>query len=127
MMTVRAFDQSLPCALPKAPEAHVISFIVEATLPARAAEIYRDGVGIGNTRHVATSFPDFCWRLANGSTIATALELRLPRNEASELGDLTWLLPSKFADDLLEVLHALNDDLLHGALQESWMYGPLVF
>jgi hypothetical protein len=75
---------------------------------------------------VCTTFPDFCWLLSNGTTAATKLEVQTKIREEALLGDLTWVLPSKFADDLIEVMHCLNMEVLEGALQDAVLYGPIL-
>ena len=75
-------------------------------------------------RPVATTFVDFCWIIGEGTTAKNAIEVNTPIRTDSELGDLTQVLPSKFADDLIEIMHSLNIEIFEGILGDTVMYGP---
>lgn len=72
----------------------------------------------------ATTFPDLCWLHAEGTTPTTLEEVMTPLRPNISLGDLTWLLPSKFLDDLIEAIHSLNQVFLDGILGDGIVYGP---
>lgn len=81
-------------------------------------------VPVISTVPIATTFADYCFLSADGTSAETKLEVDTPMDPDSHLGDLTWVLPSKFADDLIEVMHVLNSTLLHGVLEHGIIYGP---
>ena len=114
----------------------VLTFITEAPLPKTYHDAYRltrmledYSVQIGSNIHVinkpvATTFPDFCWTLSEGTSPHTVIEVQTPVAKGAVLGDLTWVLPSKFCDDLIENMHALNQNILEGTMQDAILYGP---
>ena len=57
---------------------------------------------------IATTFSDFCWIHSEGTTPDTLREVDTELLGGTDLGDLTWVLPSKMADDIIEVLHIFN-------------------
>lgn len=73
---------------------------------------------IGNT------FIDLCWLAGDGTTEATVEEVLTKKREGASWGDLSYVLPSKFIDDLIEVMHTVNPSLLGGMMQETIIYGP---
>lgn len=81
---------------------------------------------IPNDPKVATTFPDFCWTLSHGTTAYTEIEVNTKIDSRAEKGDLTWILPSKFCDDFIEIMHALNLTVLEGAMQDAVIYGPFL-
>jgi hypothetical protein len=107
---------------------NTFNFVIETEIPPCLervmGESHVDYGAIGKL--IATTFPDFCWMHAEGTTPLTVGEVRTKIREDAELGDLTWHLPSKFADDLIETMHCLNLDILEGVLQDSVLYGPIL-
>lgn len=81
-------------------------------------------VGAPTMKPIATTFVDFCWLLGDGTTAKTAIEVNTPFREDCQLGDLTQVLPSKFADDLIEIMHSLNVEYFEGILGDTVVYGP---
>lgn len=73
---------------------------------------------------IATTFADFCWIHSEGTTELNKDEVATNYREETNLGDLTWVLPSKFADDIIEVLHIFNQRVAQGILEDAILYGP---
>lgn len=74
---------------------------------------------------IANTFSDFCWIMSEGTKNESLLEVKTPLREGKvELGDLTWVLPSKFADDLIEAVHVMNATVLEGMMMDAILYGP---
>lgn len=71
-----------------------------------------------------TTFPDLCWLYAEGTTSQTLSEVETRPREGVEPGDLIWLLPSRFADDLIEMIHTINPEFMSGLMQDAIVYGP---
>lgn len=78
------------------------------------------------TTKIATTFPDLCWIYSEGTTPENKEEVMTEFREDADLGDLSWLLPSKFADDFIEAMHVSNQTLFEGILQEAIVYGPYI-
>ena len=76
---------------------------------------------------IATTFVDFCWLVGEGSTAKTVMEVNTPIRENAIIGDLSQVVPSKFADELIEALHSLNLEFFEGILGDTVMYGPHFF
>jgi hypothetical protein len=74
---------------------------------------------------VGTTFADFCWLLSTGTTAQNVGQVSTPFNAAAEYGDLTWLVPAKFCDDVVEMMNILNNFILEGNLFQAIMYGPI--
>jgi len=72
----------------------------------------------------ATAFPDYCFIIGEGSKPEHFIEVRTKVRPSAKAGDLTWLLPSKFADDILEAVHVMNATVLEGLMFDSILYGP---
>lgn len=72
---------------------------------------------------IATTFPDFCWIHAEGTTPQTLNEVETKLRDGALLSDLTWILPSKMADDFVEMMHTLNQSIIAGLMQDCIMYG----
>lgn len=87
--------------------------------PEQIAELYSNF----NFKTVGTTFMDFCWYHSSGTTEASADEIDTPFRENAEKGDLTWWMPVHACDNLVEVLHVLNQSFLEGILEESIIYG----
>ena len=85
---------------------------------------YADYVLAGDI--VATTFPDLCWLYGEGTTHDTIKEVGTELRKGVEVGDLTWILPSKFLDDLIECIYSLNSQAFEGILGDSIIYGPLI-
>lgn len=77
-------------------------------------------------RKTSMTFADFCFKRARETTPESAQETRVPA-PAGEMGDLTWRLPCKFVDDIVETLYVLNNDVLDGAMLDAWLCGPGIF
>ena len=76
---------------------------------------------------VATTFPDFCWIHAEGTTPQTLNEINTKVRDGIKLSDLAWILPSKMADDFVEIMHTLNQSIISGLMEESIIYGLYFF
>ncbi len=77
---------------------------------------------------IATTFPDLCWIHSDGTTPENVNEIATKMREGKEYktGDLTWHLPSKYLDDLIEMLHTINPSFMSGLMQDGLLYGPYV-
>jgi uncharacterized FAD-dependent dehydrogenase len=102
------------------------TFFVQTELPACFSDVY-ESENLNAAKPLATTFQDFCWLQAEGTTNKTALEIPTSAPTNTQLGDLTWVVPSKFADDLIECMHALNLTILEGTMYDAMMYGPIFF
>jgi len=97
---------------------NTVSFSIASSLPSYfPKEIVTDN-------KVATTYMDFCWLLSEGTTALNKNEVETPYREDCVLGDLNWLIPSKFSDDFVEMMHVMNDVVLNGQLSQSIIYGP---
>jgi hypothetical protein len=76
----------------------------------------------------ATTFPDLCWIYSEGTTDKNIGEVATAIREGKEYktGDLSWHLPSKYLDDLIEMLHTVNPTFLSGLMQDAICYGPYI-
>lgn len=74
----------------------------------------------------ATTFPDLCWIHAEGTTNQTLNEVSTKLRTDAVVGDLTWILPSKFVDDFVEMMHTLNQGIIGGLMQDAIIYGPII-
>jgi hypothetical protein len=101
----------------------IMSFLVAAEMPDGYADVW--GPSFARGRVVAMTFADFCWMCSSGTTPESALEISFPAPSFAVPGDLTWALPAKFVDDLVETLYALNQDVLEGRMMDSWLVGPM--
>ena len=73
---------------------------------------------------VGTTFMDFCWYHSEGSNDSTLDEIETKfREDNAQPGNLTWYLPVHACDNLVEVLHVLNQSFLEGILEDSIIYG----
>lgn len=104
-------------------DGETLTFKVLTSIDERYGKYFPDYEGLGR---IATTFPDLCWIHSDGTTPENKDEVMTGYRDGYQLGDLTWLLPSKFVDDLVEVMHVLNQSLFEGILQESIVYGPFV-
>ena len=102
------------------------SFQISSPLPQSFLDIYGADPFGDDSPILGTTLPDLCWRHAHGTTRQTELEVKTPRMEGAELGDLCWVLPSRFLDDVIEAVHVINGVFLPGILGESWIYGPFI-
>lgn len=116
----------------------VLHFAIHTELPRSALDYYPTRLNRKDGRLppvIATTFADFCWVVSEGTTRENVEQVKTPvpsmikfeQNEIMRpvvLGDLSWALPSKFADDLIECMHALNTTVLEGILEDAVMYGP---
>lgn len=107
-------------------EAQLLCFNVSEELPEYFKAIFCDEIH-DNAPIVATTFPDFCWIHNAGTTSETAMEVDTPIQEYAILGDLTWLLPAKFADNLIDSVHLINSSFeLGGLFGNAVLYGPFI-
>lgn len=77
---------------------------------------------------VATTFFDFCNILSSGSTTDSiySVNQNILTNENAEAGDLTIVVPSKIADDLIDVLSMTNDAVIDGLMEDSVIIGTFI-
>lgn len=75
---------------------------------------------------IATTFADYCFKMSDGTTAQSILEVDTRIPEYAILGDLTWCLPSKFADDIIDALYVMNAGLVEGILEQAVLIGPFV-
>lgn len=73
---------------------------------------------------IANTFADFCWIYSEGTNDLNKDEVDTHYRDGVVLGDLTWVLPSKFSDDIIEVLHIFNQRVANGILEDAIIYGP---
>jgi hypothetical protein len=106
------------CTFEQKPETLTIRFA--AILPKKFKETYKVVYG----KQIATTFPDLCWLYAEGTTPTSVMEVETKQRENSELGDLLWLLPSRFTDDLIEMIHTINPEFMSGLMRDAIVYGP---
>jgi hypothetical protein len=76
---------------------------------------------------IATTFPDLCWIHSEGTTEKTLHEVSTKLRDNALKGDLTWVLPSKFVDDFVEMMHTLNLSIISGLMQDAIVYGPYIY
>ena len=113
-------------------ETQTLRFAIWTKMPQLAADFYLPSFHISpsDLPIIATTFPDFCWLMSEGTTPENIVQSRTsPAKEIDgrkvELGDLAWVLPSRFADDLIEAMHILNEAFFEGILEDAIIYGPL--
>lgn len=96
--------------------------IVFSSLVPKEYSNYRNNV----STKFCTTFPDFCWLHGEGTTAKNIIEVEtIPRDQELFVpGDLLWSLPSRFADDLIELVHTINPDFMSGLMQDCIVYGP---
>lgn len=109
------------------PETQVLKFLISTEVPLSYQATYGKLLLDDSLPITAMIFTDFCWVYSEGTTDRTILEVTTPVAEWAVLGDLTWLLPSKFADDLIESVHAMNEGILSGIMANAILYGPFFF
>ena len=73
---------------------------------------------------IGTTFADFCFMNADGTKYHTIDQCQTPFRDEAEPGDLTWILPAKFVDDVVEMMSIMNNLILGGSMEEAIMYGP---
>jgi len=96
-------------------------------LPKDFYEVYHKTVQNSVHEIKATTFPDLCWIHAQGTTSQTLNEVSTKLRERAVVGDLTWVLPSKFVDDFIEMMHTLNHSIISGLMQDAIIYGPYIY
>lgn len=97
-------------------------------VPRDFAEIYFESFChqmINSTR--ANTFPDLCWIMSEGTKNTDLDQVFTQVREGIKLGDLTNILPSKFIDDMIEVMHVLNHGIIEGIMSDGIVYGPYIF
>lgn len=75
---------------------------------------------------VGTTFPDLAWLFSEGTTEQSVGEVETQFREMAVKGDLTWLVPCHVIEDLIEVMHVLNQSFLEGILEDAIIYGPWI-
>jgi hypothetical protein len=82
-----------------------------------------------NKIRIATTFFDFCNILASGSSVESIYSINenILVKENAEAGDLTIVVPSKVADDLIDILAIVNDAILDGLMEDSVIVGTFIF
>jgi len=98
-------------------ERQTVSFKVSTIVPEYFPENLED-------KNIATTYMDFCWLLSDGTTALNKNEVETPYKEDCQLGDLNWMIPSKFSDDFVEMMQVMNDVVLNGELSQAVIYGP---
>ena len=73
---------------------------------------------------ICTTFVDLCWLYSEGTTTQSLEEVETQPREGVATGDLTWLLPSRFTDDLIEMIHTINPEFMSGLMRDAIVYGP---
>lgn len=75
---------------------------------------------------IYSTFVDMCWLYSEGTTNQSAeeVETAIRKGDNYVPGDLTWVLPSKFVDDFVEMVHTINPDFMSGLMQDCVVYGP---
>lgn len=106
------------CSFEQKPETLTIRF--SAVLPKTFKEIYKPTYG----KQMLTTFPDLCWLYAEGTATTTLSEVETKPRENILPGDLLWHLPSRFADDFIEMVHSINPEFMSGLMREAIVYGP---
>lgn len=104
-------------------ETKTLTFTVFSPMSKFDYEFLSEGKNNNNVI-VGTTFPDFCWYHAEGTTSETILELDTKFRDSAIKGDLTNILPSRFADNFIEIMHTLNQSFIEGIMQEAIIYGP---
>ena len=103
-------------------ETGVISFAIAEEVPTSFPfDRLKD---MDDSEGVATTFADFCWIVSQGTTNLNKDEVETPYRDEVPLGDLTWMITDKFADDVLDMMHIMNSFILEGNLYQAIMYGP---
>jgi len=100
-----------------------VTFWVVAKVSDSWTRVYGNAPLLGR---VVTTFPDFCWKLAEGTTPQSKLEVSTPVDD-KDLGDLTAVLPYKFCEDFLESMEVLNTAILAGLMRDAVLTGPVMF
>jgi len=106
------------CTFEQKPETLTIKFAT--ILPKSFKETYKPTYG----KQVCTTFPDLCWLYSEGTTTQTLTEVETKPREGVPTGDLLWLLSSRFADDLIEMIHTINPEFMSGLMRDAVCYGP---
>lgn len=103
----------------KSYENGILTLMFAQPCPQEIAQMYQDH----KKEFVGTTFMDFCWYHSSGTTETTIDEINTPFRDDAEKGNLTWWMPVHACDNLIEVLHVLNQSFLEGILEESVIYG----
>ena len=101
-------------------ETGIIKFQAGTSVP----ENYISIVKYIHKKMIGTTFADFCFLSSDGTKFHTVDQCSTPFREDCEPGDLTWLLPAKFVDDMVEIMNVKNNHILCGTMQEAIIYGP---
>ncbi len=76
---------------------------------------------------IGTTFPDLCWYYSEGTTSENKIEVETKfREENVQFGDLSWVLPTRFIDNIIETINLINQSpkFFNGLLRDSIIYGP---
>jgi hypothetical protein len=98
-----------------------LTLIIGTQAPEEVASFYNKDIKL-----IGTTFADFCWYYAEGTTETTANEVVTKFRDNAIMGDLSWYLPTRFSDSFIEVMHALNQSFLEGVLSDGIVYGPKI-
>ena len=102
------------------PSSGLIKFKAGTGVP----DYYKGMITLSTKNKMGTTFADFCFLSADGTKFHTKDQCSTPFRTDSTPGDLTWLLPAKFVDDMVEMMSIMNNLILGGTMQESILYGP---
>lgn len=106
-------------------EGNLLTFFFVCPLPPEFHAVYSNIKS--PEKKIGTTFVDFCWLAGEGTTSKTVIEVSTKFNDKHVVGDLSYVLPSKFADDLIEAMHSLNVEFIEGILGDAIVYGPYLF
>jgi len=76
---------------------------------------------------IGTTFPDLCWYYSEGTTSTNQIEVETKfREKNSHAGDISWVLPTRFIDNIIETINLINQSpkFFNGLLRDAIIYGP---
>ena len=91
-----------------------------------APSYFYDKITYTSDRPTGTTFADFCFLNSEGTKFHNLDQCSTPFRKDANPGDLTWLLPAKFVDDMVEMMSIMNNLILGGTMEESILYGPIL-
>lgn len=79
---------------------------------------------------IGMTFIDMCWLSSSGTTPQSVIECATPVRATVGiyqvmLGDITQVLPSKLADDIIECVDKHSVGKLNGLFEDAIIYGPI--
>jgi len=104
------------------PTTGIISFDAGTVIP----DYIVDGFKHYSKNKLGTTFADFCFLNSEGTKFFTKDQCSTPFRDDATPGDLTWVLPAKFVDDMVEMMSIMNNLILAGTMEESILYGPFL-